>query len=406
MAIKSKRNPSTWSQLPEDILYLIFKRLSRLDHLRLKSICCLWNSVVSLLQTMPWLMFRSDVDIEQNSLQFFNPQDESRCRLKNFIPSGHGESFCVGSSHGWLVVMNNRASPYLLKPFSQDQIQLPDKITFPSVEDVLEGIKGSWIISQRNCRNILKFHYYPSTRDLRENFIQKAVLTSDPSKNDNYGVCAIFGKKRRLALFLNGEQKWISLDGLENGYRDIACCNNNEIYALSLYGLGIEVWHINNLSPAKNIELGTFMDHLYTKSYLVESRGEVLLVNCIGEGKQNNEDDDANENRSILRLCRQVRFEVIQMDFNRGEEVMVKSLEDRALFIGKNHSMSISATDVLGCQENSIYFVDVHCGAAVNAYFVDLCNFNLEEGITKPICSRNWGRIGKRSVFWVDPIPW
>ena len=52
-------------------------------------------------------------------------------------------------------------------------------------------------------------------------------------------------------------------------------------------------------------------------------------------------------------------FEIFKLDFVDNDQwVDVKSLGDRVLFLGGNHSMSVSTNDFPECKRNSIYFTD------------------------------------------------
>ncbi|KAA8532437.1 hypothetical protein F0562_032470 [Nyssa sinensis] len=75
-------------------------------------------------------------------------------------------SRCVGSSHGWLLLSNEKPDIYIFNPFSGLHAQIP----FPESA-------------------ILKLH--DESLQIRYN-ISKVVLTSDPIRSNNYGVVAIY----------------------------------------------------------------------------------------------------------------------------------------------------------------------------------------------------------------------
>lgn len=88
----------------------------------------------------------------------------------------------------------------------------------------------------------------------------------------------------------------------------------------------------------------------WEKMYLVESYGELLLL-C------------RRLARSIIDFSLEtVSFEVYKYDFNGQEWIELEELGDRALFIGDNHSMSLSSSDDVSCKANSIYFTDDNPG--------------------------------------------
>ena len=50
-------------------------------------------------------------------------------------------------------------------------------------------------------------------------------------------------------------------------------------------------------------------------------------------------------------------FEVFEVDLGGGKWKELKSLGNRALFLGNNSSISVEASDFSGCRANCIYFI-------------------------------------------------
>ncbi|KAJ6707659.1 F-BOX PROTEIN SKIP23-LIKE [Salix viminalis] len=46
------------------------------------------------------------------------------------------------------------------------------------------------------------------------------------------------------------------------------------------------------------------------------------------------------------------------MDLEKETWVSMRSLDDQAVFMGRNHSASVLVCDLPGCEENSVYFTD------------------------------------------------
>ncbi|KAK9178091.1 hypothetical protein WN943_027281 [Citrus x changshan-huyou] len=64
-----------------------------------------------------------------------------------------GRGICIGSSHGWLVVLDETANPFLLNPFSCIRILLPPLETLPDVVSSSESeprgitvLLGFWVM--------------------------------------------------------------------------------------------------------------------------------------------------------------------------------------------------------------------------------------------------------------------
>ncbi|KAI5661306.1 hypothetical protein M9H77_20629 [Catharanthus roseus] len=77
--------------------------------------------------------------------------------------------------------------------------------------------------------------------------------------------------------------------------------------------------------------------------YLLESKGEILLIFLISRNSRKITDD----------------VEVFRLDFGRLSWVKMERLgEDRTLFLGTKCCMSVNAKEVEGCKGNFVYFID------------------------------------------------
>jgi hypothetical protein len=110
----------------------------------------------------------------------------------------------------------------------------------------------------------------------------------------------------------------------------------------------------------------------------VESAGTVLLVaRCVGEfvlgGASPVLEEDLLIDEGIQPLvCPYwtLQFRLFRMDFEQKPWVDMETLEDRALFIGANHSASVSVSNCGGRKQNSIYFTDDYWGQMTIAHMV------------------------------------
>lgn len=416
-----KKSSLNWSQLVSDLLDLILKRLPGGDVLRSKAVCSSWKSVAQAHMShriIPWLMLgpkekvESDANSDPTTLYFFNLEEQKTYKFKNAIPKELGECYCVGSSRDWLVLMDERAHPCLIpKPILQQQDQI---IRLPPLRktdalDVCEQIDGSYKVSQlkvapAGTSDKIYRYTYESIKILREYFILKAVLCSDPSSSDNYGVLVIYGKKSQVAFFKSSSQTWSDLFSDHQSFVDIVCCKN-ELYALS-FAHAVLVWDLENLVPIRKAIIGGVDEHLCYMTYLVESAGEVLTVDCVWEEDWN----DTLGRRLIQEPCnlfrsnRRVNFEVFKLDFDVDDNFPeLNSIGDQIFFIGGRHSFSLSSRNVC-CEQNSVYLADAYCDRMERGHYnggFDVCQFNFKEGITKLICQCNSWRIGKRSPYWI-----
>ncbi|KAF2321077.1 hypothetical protein GH714_033640 [Hevea brasiliensis] len=116
-----------WSKLQPELLRLILSKLSFAQFIRFKAVCSSWNSIaksyVSSLRQVPWLLLPGNQ--EHHACCFFSLEDNKTYQIKNIGNLFGNDAWCVGSSHGWLVLLDDEAKPFLLNPFSQIRIQLP-----------------------------------------------------------------------------------------------------------------------------------------------------------------------------------------------------------------------------------------------------------------------------------------
>ncbi|KAJ9159340.1 hypothetical protein P3X46_024850 [Hevea brasiliensis] len=375
-----------WSDLQPELLELIISKLSFINIIRLKAVCSSWRSFaesyVSFLPRTPWLLLPGNQ--EHHARCFFSLEDNKVYQIKNISNLFGDDAWCVGSSHGWLVLLDDEAKPFLLNPFSQVRIQLP------TIERFVFLVHKSYFI-----------------KVLRKGFITRAILSSDPSHDNNYVVVLILGYVSRLAFYKKGVSGWTISNGASRKYCDIIYCNDL-FYALTLDN-SIEVWDFHASLPIKNREIHPSVPRKIMEateclrsphccqSHLVESSGDLLLVlRYLGkEGK--------------LWVCpyRTQNFHVYRLDSNDPNWVEVDNLKNEVLFLAGNHSMSLSAQDFSGFEKNSIYFTGDIWNQMNKDYSYagyDLGKFSLEEKITKPFYAFGLGRTGSPS-FWIVPNP-
>ncbi|XP_059669910.1 F-box protein At2g26160-like [Cornus florida] len=176
---------------------------------------------------------------------------------------------------------------------------------------------------------------------------------------------------------------WTALDSpITDSYDDVFYVSKNKLfYALCNNG-AVESWDLTNPSSPKrslviSAELPRYppkMDNhhwcvrrdSYARTCLAESSGELLMV----KRYESNARDPDMDGKTVA-------FDVYKRDFVENKWVYVQSLGDRVLFMGQNHSVSLSAHDFPGLRENSIYFT---AQSIENSYAShDFGVFNLED---------------------------
>ncbi|BFG36510.1 hypothetical protein CerSpe_227840 [Prunus speciosa] len=421
MVTKKTRTTSSpnWSELQPQLLNLIMKNLSITDLLRFKAVCSSWNHAMESYfsgsasgpQT-PWLMLPP---IQQNRTHNYN--DTTRC-FYNFqekklytIESAFQDfdnAWCVGSSHGWLVILDKRANPLLLNPISGNRIKLP--LFWPVDRSIDEN--------------------------LRKTYIAKAILSSGPSgKYNNFVVVIIYGRLLDLPAplklaFCKYGGTWTSLEGKHRAYSDIIF-HNNQLFAFAEHG-SVEVWDFKNTSfPIRIINLhrpslGSLQDRsnilkfrsweFSTQTYLVESLGEILFV---GRVKGNFLDcqgravDPLSPGDEDCFPYRTMQFYIFKLNLSAKKWEKVECLPDRGLFLGGNQSISLSTIDFPEFEENSIYFTDDKWDE-ISFKFHGFANdygghdngiYSIQDKVVKPFDQFGKWRIDP-PPFWIVPNPW
>lgn len=119
---KPKHSSSSWSDLPAELLELILKKLSFVDVIPFKAVCSSWRSAAAQLQSQyhsiqitPWLMLPNGQEDDHTSRCFLNLAENKVYKFENaFEVEGLGnDPWCVGSSHGWLVILDDMKPTHL-----------------------------------------------------------------------------------------------------------------------------------------------------------------------------------------------------------------------------------------------------------------------------------------------------
>ncbi|KAI4346035.1 hypothetical protein L6164_013118 [Bauhinia variegata] len=286
---------------------------------------------------------------------------ESKNRLKGLVD----DAWCVGSSEGFLVSLDQDGEPLLVDPFSSTRIKLP---SFPSI--------------------IGQSHFF---KEMSKIFISKAVMLCDSvhfTRYCRFSIVIIYGSQDKLVFCQSLNKIWIELPGAERSYCDIIF-SRGTLFALSNNG-SVEGWDFSGKKPVKFFdidpcaeicgeEIRNFPEDEYTvRLYLVESLGELLLVKRFIE-------DFVNPDGEVLKRDDNVKVEVskdsysldfpyrtkhfslykLDMEYRVGREKVlwrkIESLNDQVLFLGRNESASVSAQAFPQCEANSIYFTDDGC---------------------------------------------
>ncbi|GAB4826172.1 hypothetical protein Ancab_009039 [Ancistrocladus abbreviatus] len=235
---------------------------------------------------------------------------------------------CGGSSHGWLAFAKADISITLLNPFSGATIELPPIGEAPVFED--------WEDPFPYCA------YY----------VQKIILSADPSENPEYVVTVIYTDIMKVAFKRSTDKVWTHTKLWR--INDIAY-HRGRIYAVN-NGNGVYYIDVHNPRDSKMVNdqirgewPNSRKDKEYCRYYLVEcTKGCLYKVIKYA-------DTDGNS----VFTAKGVDVYKLKYEDGKPKWYRPRNLAGHAFFIGDNHSRAVVASDYPGvCRSNSIYFTD------------------------------------------------
>ncbi|KAF3456765.1 hypothetical protein FNV43_RR01419 [Rhamnella rubrinervis] len=375
---------SNWSELQRELLELILKRLQFADIIRFEAVCSSWNKaaisyVSSPLYTglpqVPWLMIESDRMGEYNHCRFLNLAENAKnggtvYKLKNAFKAIARKHFLevVGSSYGWVAVLYFFKKPILVNPFSGAHIRIDTK-----------------------------YGTYSSKKRFR-----KIVLSSDPSVNYmDFSLAVLCEPLDDVAFYKHKDKQWTR--PCHSCYFDITC-HNGRMYGLSkIYN--VEVWDFHSYLPTKVVKVADLewvtikaikamtkrnplpnsvkLTGITWKYYLVESLGELLIVNRF-----------YRRSASLLDTKTTIGFIICKVDLETELGlVTLENLPDRAVLVGDKEATSVSTRDCPELQENCVYFKDESLGI-----------YSLKDDKISTIGNLK-DKLHKRFAYWIVPNP-
>lgn len=328
-----------WLDLPEGLVCLIVDELLELiDFVRFAAVCKKWHSLAKHYylttqrwrrnQVLPMLLIPcgfKEVDTTTTKAKMLPfslySVSEKRVYMNNFdsplVP--YGTKRLVGCSHGWLATLDEQPRIVaLVNPFRKSVAP----ILLPPLKD--------------GC------------------YLDKVILSADPALDANSCVVvAKFYENKHLASMKlrkrqdHEKQRWTYIrahrapsDVILYKSRLCICHPDGSIVSTSY-------------QRAEQPEVVTMILGLFTgNSYLVESAtGDHLWhVRRYFVSKK--------------KLGVTESFKVFKVMFNdtggRLQQVEVKSIGEEALFLGYTNSFSVLASEISGCQPNSIYYEHNH----------------------------------------------
>ncbi|XP_058205038.1 uncharacterized protein LOC131318976 [Rhododendron vialii] len=369
---------SDWAWLPRNLLLSILEKIDQFsDYVRFSGVCLPWRRYAldqvtddykqrlrifkSCHNKLPVLMMDTNENSEPAKRLLFSLTREITYSVDLPLPCTRR---FIGSAFGWLLAIERSTMVItLLNPFTGGAVSLPPlKDPYGLYEGYIDD-------------------------DDPEDFIRKAILSSDPSLSpNNYEVVVIYDGMCRLAMFKSGQESWNFIDR-----RDYSCSCFDVIY----HHKG-QIYGVDKMSNLVKIDFASGTEIALTKQvkpsidmadavYLVQSQeGDLLHVQRYWEGLP---DGDQTENTSRIAV-----FKLLQHPTGEAEAtwVPISRLGNQALFVGDNHSLSVSTLEFPECLPNCIYYTQhFHCdcpGYVPRGIDEDMGIFNVEEESFQSCC--------------------
>ncbi|XP_017244141.1 probable F-box protein At4g22060 isoform X1 [Daucus carota subsp. sativus] len=405
--------------IPEDMLNKILSKMPFISILNFRDVCpssrtvlrsFISSSSYSQVHLAPWMLLPGKLE-DKESIRFCTYEDEMVFKRTNAPPEFY-DDLCLGTSYGWMVMLDKDIEPYLFNLFSLKKIKLPNIDTFLNIVCVTGPIieNGNYIFYYEGRRTHLK--KIRSVHQLWHEFMYKAVVSAKPSHNNgDFYVLVIIERGNsgtaQLAFCYAGDDEWMQLGGYNESYCDVVC-HDNMFYALN-YPDKVEIWDVHNSHPTKRTNIvAAFPQKIFdTKSslrnfntfrnYLVEVSTDLfLVVRFIGGVLY-------NCGLYALELKHETLFfQVYKLDTSKKRWEEVESLGDLAYFVGANQSKSLSVHGNSAYKANSIYFTDDSWDMIYwNKKHFDVGVYHMEDkSIERKILFTSYS---EPPPFWIDP---
>lgn len=359
--LRSKRK-CRWSEMPEELLILILKRLNTMpDCLRFGAVCSSWQSVSSNYRrrSPPLLMLERSEPRVQKYWLFFHLSEgkfyKLPAKLRFRRKYERRPMIRFGSTKGWLFIdasYRTSCRYYLQNPITGEQIDLPSKKPLP---------------------------------------IRGVILSSAPTSSDSIVVAEmwpsreyIIGNFRRLASCRPGvDEDWFEFLIPELSPVSSMAFHKGKLFILSWSGL-IHVYAFDPCPRLLMTSAAPFFVVLPNTSQFVVSDGELLLVVKDYE----------------LIPFRIYDFRVFRLDEQTNQWSKIESLGERVLLLTGGSSECFSTADESfmgseGFKGNCIYY---HEKEEVNSEALSL--YSMEDKSFQTVLSLP-GR--SRDADWIIP---
>lgn len=333
-----------WSDLPDEVLELIFSHLSLFDNVRASAVCKKWHSsatAVRVVNQSPWLMRFPKVG---DWHEFYDPVHRKTYSCE--FPELSGSRLRY-TKDGWLLLYRPRSHRvFFFNPFTREVIKMP------RLEMTYQIVAFSCAPTSPDCVLFTVKHVSP---------VLVAISTCHPGASEWTTV----NHPNRLPFVSSIWNKIVFCNGL--------------FYCLSFTGwLGVfnpveRVWNVLSVLPPK-CPKKFYGKNWWKGKFMTEHEGDILVIYTC-----------ASENPIIFKL------DQIKMVWKK-----MATLGGATVFA--SFSSSHSRTDMLQIKRNSVYFSKVRFyGKRCISYSLDDCRY-----YPRKQC-HDWGEQEPFENIWIDP---
>uniref|UniRef100_A0ACD5X5T4 Uncharacterized protein n=1 Tax=Avena sativa TaxID=4498 RepID=A0ACD5X5T4_AVESA len=348
----------TLPELPQDILMGIFATLEIPDLIRAGAVCPSWHSAYTSLRSLgiyklpqtPCLLYTSEF-ASDNSAYIYSLGEKKSYKITLPKPA-ICTRYLIGSSHGWLVTVDERSEMHLVNPITCEQIALPSVITIEQVKPifdeygVLQKYEFSWHTGMHDGFNSPSIF---ALDKLREELHFKAFVFDDTS-TVSYIVVLIHNPMRQLSFARVGADKWTWLPPYD--IYDDCTYKNDILYAVT--GTGeIHAFDLSGPVVTMKMIMGTSEFISAGSMYIVQDPwGDLLLIRRIFE------EYDLEPDHGAPVFWKTGSINMYEVDVVASKLKEINLLSDLVLFLGHNQSVCLSAKEYPALKANHVYFTD------------------------------------------------
>ena len=325
--------PRCWSELPLDLMQLIFERLSFTDFERAKSVCSSWQTGSRQSKPnnkIPWMILLPE---EKSYCLLFNPEDREE-KLYKTGDYFSNNIYCLATCRSWLLMnpsYENWEHPvYIFNLLTRERINLP--LTTPvrrlhSAVLWIDDKTKDYLVIRESLAYVKKG--YNSWKQISE-----GIQNQEDMVFKDHKLYCLTNNELRIFDFSGEFPLQLSRASLGGGGRV------NEIFSLRMRFPGVP-WYVQQVRKKKNVVLTV--------------RGDVLIVK--------------SKNPAMSETW---NFKIFKMDSSSKGLEEIYSLGDEAIIL--DLGITVLAKDQEGVISNSIYFTDEE----IHWYGTEIFVFNLD----------------------------